>query len=145
MRNTQRSLAAGIALILGLSAGLRADAQIVSPTGTYPPPPGVPLFDVSTEAGQHRYRLYMTKQYVSQELAPLYASHRGEPVWMEAWDYMERKLLAGELLGPLHIEHLEWLGKDNDLDGAPEPVFVRAHFREGYYAPAQFRAISEAY
>lgn len=144
LRALTRSIAA-IVLLGGAAACPAANGQIISPTGTFPPPPGVPLFNLSTELGRTRYTLWKTKQYVQQELLPIYALHQGEPAWVEAWQFIQVRLKADFLLGPLQAENGDWLGKDNDGDGAPEPIYVEGHFREGAYIRAHYRATSEAY
>jgi len=142
--NIKRFVTAGL-VVVGLAlAAEQTTGQIVSPTGTFPPPPGVPVFDVSTPLGQYRYDFYMTRQYVAQKLAPLYAMHSQEPAWIEAWAYIERRILAGELLGPFQAENGDWLGVDNDGDGAPEPEYVSSHYRDGVYVQAHYRALMEA-
>lgn len=145
MQNSLLHGLSAITLLLGVAAGATANGQIISPTGTYPPPPGVPLFDLSTEFGRTRYTLWKAKQYVQQELMPIYAQHRGEPAWVEAWQFIQVRLKAGLLLAPLQAENGDWLGKDNDGDGAPEPIYVEEHIREGEYIRAHYRATTEVY
>jgi hypothetical protein len=145
MTNSLARFAASGLVLVGLALAIeQTTGQIVSPTGTFPPPPGVPVFDVSTPLGQYRYDFYMTRQYIAQKLAPLYAMHLQEPAWIEAWNYIEGRILAGELLGPLQAENGDWLGIDNDGDGAPEPIFVQSHYREDIYVQAHYRAVMEA-
>ena len=138
-----------------------AFSQIVSPTGTYPPPPGVPLFDLSTEYGRVKYELYMLRMaenqrvlvnrqalnrqaaYVRTTLAPLYAKHRGEDAWEEAWAYIQERVQNNILLGPLRAENGDWLGQDNDDNDKPEPEYVRSYVREGLQWRGHYRALDE--
>jgi len=120
------------------------NAQLVSPTGTYPPPPGVPLFDVSTPKGRHLLALYRQHQYVAQRLMPVYRMHRREPAWIESWNHIEEYLAADEIIGPFQAENGDWLGIDNDGDGAPEPIYVAGYYQEDGYVQAHYRAVMEA-
>jgi hypothetical protein len=120
------------------------NAQLVSPTGTYPPPPGVPLFDVSTRQGRLQLALYRQRQYVAQQLIPVYRMHRREPAWIESWNLIERYLAADEIIGPFQAENGDWLGIDNDGDGAPEPIYVAGYYQDDGYVRAHYRAVIEA-
>lgn len=159
-------------LVLLILCGPTAFGQIVSPTGTYPPPPGVPLFDLSTEFGHARYEQYMQNLerrqqymaeqqriiqqrsdlerqafYVRTELAPLYAQHQNDPEWVEAWEHIQDHVEAQRLLGPLRSENGDWLGKDNDIppDGAPEPVYRQTHLREGAIVRGHYMKVRDAF
>lgn len=129
-----------LACIAGITAmAADANAQIVSPTGTYPPPFGVPVFDLSNDYGRQQYAMYMHKQHMMVRLQPIYAQHIGERAWVRSWQY----LLAGNGIGdPIVAENDDVMGLDNDGLGSPEPVFVEGYFEsDGSYVRSQFRAL----
>jgi hypothetical protein len=134
----------GAGYLAPYDASVNRNAQFVSPTGTYPPPPGVPLFDVSTPQGQYLLALHRQRQYVAQQLMPVYKMHRREPAWIESANHIQRYLSADEIIGPFQAENGDWLGIDNDGDGAPEPIYVAGYFQEDGYVQAHYRAVMEA-
>ena len=137
-----RSASVALACIAGITiCSARVTAQIVSPTGEYPPPLGVPLFDLSNEYGRQQYWLYMNKQHIMERLHPIYARHIGEPAWVESWQYLLANHKNG-LPSPLKAENGDVMGLDNDGLGSPEPVFVEGYYLyDGSYVPSQFRAL----
>jgi hypothetical protein len=80
------------------------------------------------------------QQRVLQQLMPIYAQHRGEPEWVAAWQHLLQLCRSGRQC-PIIAENGDFVGRDNDGDGSPEPVFVRGHFRDGEYVRSHYRAL----
>ena len=90
--------------------------------------------------GHGEQSLSPVQQRVLQQLMPIYAQHRGEPEWVAAWQHLLQLCRSGRQC-PIIAENGDFVGRDNDGDGSPEPVFVRGHFRDGEYVRSQYRAL----
>ena len=118
---------------------------LVSPTGQYPPPLGVPYFNISNEHGRNELRRYHNEKHIKTRLMPVYARHTGEPDWVNSWQYLKNKLNQANQ-DPHIAENGDEMGMDNDGDGRPEPVFVvRYEYPDDYgntvYVQSQYRAL----
>ncbi len=131
-----------LVVVVGVAiSATETQAQIISPTGQFPPPLGVPLFDLSNAYGRQQYDLYKYKEHVMVRLMPLYAKHQGEPAWVASWQYILGQISIGQTC-PLQAEDKDKMGEDNDRLGSPEPVHVEGYFRDdGSYVKSTFRAL----
>ena len=133
-----------LVVVVGVAiSATETHAQIISPTGQFPPPLGVPLFDLSNAYGRRQYDLYKYKEHVMVRLKPLYAKHQGEPAWVASWQYLLGQI-GIEQTCPLQAEDGDIMGLDNNGRGSPEPVHVEGYFKDdGSYVPSTFRALPE--
>lgn len=81
---------------------------------------------------QYRSYLYMLRRYYQQRFADTSVG--------PSWAFIMSQIEMG-IYPPVRAENGDWLGRDNDFDGAVEPVYVRGSYRDGEYVRRHYRAL----